>query len=109
VARDHHVPRVPGELAEHPGAQAHRASGLVRLDLGFDAQLRYLCNDAQLPSRPARFAALAAASESFTPYVGPKWTYIGFPYVAAWRLKPGPSVRCSRRRLKCSCRPPEPL
>jgi hypothetical protein len=56
-------------------AQAHRASARLRPRL--DAQLRYLCNDAQWPPR-ARFAALAAATESFAPYVGPKWTYIGF-------------------------------
>jgi hypothetical protein len=55
-----------------PGLKPTASPASADYDLGFDGQLRYLCNDAQLPSRPARFAALAAANESFALYVGPK-------------------------------------
>jgi hypothetical protein len=73
-----------------PGLKPTAPPASPDYDLGFDVQLRYLCNDAQWPSRPARFAALAAATESFGPYVGPKWTYIGFPCVAWTTRAPGP-------------------
>lgn len=66
-----------------PGLKPTAPPASPDYDLGFDAQLGYLCNDAQWPSSPARRAALAAATESFAPYVGPKWTYIGFPCVAS--------------------------
>jgi hypothetical protein len=71
-----------------PGLKPTAPPASPDYDLGFDAQLGYLCNDAQWPSRPARFAALAAATESFAPYVGPKWTYIGFPVWPGRRALP---------------------
>lgn len=90
MAQDHSVPRVPGEARPAPrGLKPTAPPAPPDYDLGFDAQLRYLCNDAQLPSRPARFAALAAATESFAPYLGPKWTYIGFPCGACTTRAPG--------------------
>jgi pimeloyl-ACP methyl ester carboxylesterase len=72
-----------------PGLKPTAPPASPGYDLGFDAQLGYLCKDAQWPSRPARRAALAAATESFAPYVGPKGTYIGFPCVAWTTRAPG--------------------
>jgi pimeloyl-ACP methyl ester carboxylesterase len=72
-----------------PGLKPTAPPASPDYDLGFDVQLRYLCKDAQWPWRPARFATLAATTESFAPYVGPKWTYIGFPCVAWTTRAPG--------------------
>jgi hypothetical protein len=72
-----------------PGLKPTAPPASPDYDLGFDAQLGYLCNDGQWPASPARRAALAAATESFAPYVGPKWAYIGFPCVGWTTRAPG--------------------
>ena len=78
-----------------PGLKPTAPPASPDYDLGFDAQLRYLCSDAQ------RFAALAAATESFAPYVGPKWTYIGFPVWPGRRARGTSDPGTGRRAHHC--------